>query len=73
MKKYIIPGIILAIVAFLALNAWSTYNSFVTIDQDVEAQWGKVQVQYQREWTLFPTLCAPCRAMPRMKARHTRM
>ena len=56
MKKYIIPGIILAIVAFLALNAWSTYNSFVTIDQDVEAQWGKVQVQYQRRMDLIPNL-----------------
>ncbi len=52
----VIPGIILAIVAFLALNAWSTYNSFVTIDQDVEAQWGKVQVQYQRRMDLIPNL-----------------
>lgn len=28
----------------------------MTIDQDVEAQWGKVQVQYQRRMDLIPNL-----------------
>ena len=34
----------------------STYNGLVTLEQEVDAQWAKVEVQYQRRLDLIPNL-----------------
>jgi LemA protein len=55
-KKYsgwIILGVILIVI--LALCG-TTYNSMVTLDQEVDQQWAKVEVQYQRRLDLIPNL-----------------
>ena len=56
MKKYIIIGVIvvLAIIAFV--SGRNTYNSMVTLEQDVDQSWAKVEVQYQRRMDLIPNL-----------------
>ncbi|MBD5175205.1 MAG: LemA family protein [Bacteroidales bacterium] len=56
MKKYIIIGVIVVLGIILFASGRSTYNSMVTLDQDVENQWAKVQVQYQRRLDLIPNL-----------------
>mgnify|MGYP001395023743 CR=1 FL=1 len=50
--------IILAIVVIVILGIVATYNSLVTLDQQVQAQWGQVQNVYQRRADLVPNLVA---------------
>lgn len=52
------PWIAVAIVVVLALFIGATYNSLVTLDQGVQAQWGQVQNVYQRRADLIPNLVA---------------
>ncbi|MDC8003124.1 LemA family protein [Aureisphaera galaxeae] len=53
MKKWI-P--IIAIAAILLLWGIPTYNSFVSLDEDVGAQWGNVESSYQRRADLIPNI-----------------
>lgn len=55
-KSLIIVGII--VIAIIALGGWyvSTRNGFVTLDENLQEQWGKVEVQYQRRLDLIPNL-----------------
>ncbi len=49
---------VLLIVVIPVLWLWATYNSLVTKDQKVEAQWANVESQYQRRADLIPNLVA---------------
>lgn len=55
-KSYIIIGIIVVLVLIAFFSGKSTYNSMMTLDQDVEQSWAQVQVQYQRRLDLIPNL-----------------
>ena len=55
-KSYIIIGIIVVLVLVAFFSGKSTYNSMMTLDQDVEQSWAQVQVQYQRRLDLIPNL-----------------
>lgn len=46
----------LAIVAVVALYVWVSYNSFISVNQAVDAQWAQVETQYQRRFDLIPNL-----------------
>ena len=50
--------IALAIVVVIAIAVGATYNSLVTLDQAVQAQWAQVENQYQRRADLVPNLVA---------------
>jgi len=50
--------IALAIVVIIAIAIGATYNSLVTLDQAVQAQWAQVENQYQRRADLVPNLVA---------------
>ncbi len=56
MKKYIVLGVIVLLVLLCGMSGCSTYNNFVTQTQDVDQQWAKVEVQYQRRMDLIPNL-----------------
>lgn len=58
MKKYIAIGVIVLLAIILFVSGRSTYNSMVSLDQDVEESWAKVQVQYQRRMDLIPNMVA---------------
>jgi len=58
MKKYIAIIIIAVLALILFFSGKSTYNSLVTLDQEVEQSWAKVEVQYQRRLDLIPNLQA---------------
>jgi LemA protein len=49
-------GVIVGLVVFVAAIFWSYYNSFVTKEQQVDAQWSQVETQYQRRFDLIPNL-----------------
>lgn len=55
-KSYII--LIIVIVAIIAVIGWfvSVRNSLVTLDENVNQAWAKVEVQYQRRFDLIPNL-----------------
>ncbi len=55
-KSLIIAGVV--ILAIILLGAWfvSSRNGFVKLDEDVQQQWSKVEVQYQRRLDLIPNL-----------------
>lgn len=50
--------IALAIGIIVAISMIASYNSLVTLDQSVQAQWGQVQNVYQRRADLVPNLVA---------------
>ena len=59
MKKFgCIIAIVIVVVVVLAIGGWlaGTYNSLVTKSQDIDAQWGQVETQYQRRFDLIPNL-----------------
>ena len=56
MKKFIIIGVIVILGLILFFSGKSSYNGFVSMDQSVEEQWAKVQVQYQRRMDLIPNI-----------------
>ena len=55
-KSTIIVAIIVLVI--ILLGGWyvSTRNGFVTLDENLQEQWGKVEVQYQRRLDLIPNL-----------------
>ncbi|ODJ52729.1 LemA family protein [Brochothrix thermosphacta] len=57
MKSWMKIGIIIvAILAVVAIPVVSTYNSLVTVQNDVEEQWANVDSKLQRRFDLIPNL-----------------
>ena len=57
MKKSVISiGIVVVLLVILLGGGCSTYNGLVTLEQEVDAAWAKVEVQYQRRLDLIPNL-----------------
>ncbi len=58
MKKsgIITLAIIALLVIILFVSGKSAYNSMVTLEQDVDEAWAKVEVQYQRRMDLIPNM-----------------
>jgi LemA protein len=48
--------VVLVVILIAAVGAIGTYNSLVTLDQKVQAQWGQVENVYQRRADLVPNL-----------------
>jgi len=46
----------LAIAVILIIWLWGSYNNFVVLSQNIDNQWSKVEVQYQRRIDLIPNL-----------------
>lgn len=55
-KRYLKIGIILLIILIPIIWYVATYNSLITMGNDVEAKWQQVEVQYQRRMDLIPNL-----------------
>lgn len=54
MKK--IYWVLLAVAVIIVGYFWTTYNSFVSLEQGVESAWANVETQYQRRSDLIPNL-----------------
>jgi len=61
MKKGTI--IILGVAVLLLLWGFSSYNKLVTLNEQADAQWAKVETQYQRRFDLIPNLVASVKAI----------
>ena len=48
--------VILVVVVLVVLYVWTGYNRFITMNEQVDAQWKQVEVQYQRRFDLIPNL-----------------
>ena len=61
MKK----GLIILIAVVVVLVAWgfSSYNGLVTLNESADAQWAKVETQYQRRFDLIPNLVNSVKAI----------
>ena len=55
-KKFIGIGIVAVLLVVILGGGCSTYNELVTLEQEVDATWAKVEVQYQRRLDLIPNL-----------------
>ena len=49
---------ILALFLLGGFSAMSSYNSFVSLEEGVDAEWSNVETQYQRRFDLIPNLVA---------------
>lgn len=49
-------GIIIAIVAVLAIGTMFSYNSLVTMNENVSGKWSRIETQLQRRADLIPNL-----------------
>ncbi len=57
MKKRSVTGIIIvAIVGVLAIYGFSSYNSLISSEAEVESQWATVESKLQRRYDLIPNL-----------------
>ncbi len=61
MKKTLIA--ILAVLAVLVVWGWGGYNNLITLNENADAQWAKVETQYQRRFDLIPNLVASVKAI----------
>jgi len=59
----------LAVVVILGGYAWTTYNSFVSLNTGVDGQWAQVETVYQRRFDLIPNLVASVKGI--MKQEQT--
>lgn len=57
----VVVGVLLLVVAIVAVSSIGVYNGLVDREQAVEAQWGNVQNVYQRRADLVPNLVATVR------------
>lgn len=48
--------IIIGILVVLIIWGFSSYNSLISLNETVDAQWAKVETQYQRRFDLIPNL-----------------
>ena len=55
-KKWIMLGVVGAIILIVAGLFIGTYNNFVTLNQAVKSEWSEVENQYQRQADLIPNL-----------------
>jgi len=57
-KRYVLGclGVLVIVVIIIVLSGVGTYNSLVSLDQKVKAQWGQVENVYQRRADLVPNL-----------------
>ncbi len=55
MKKYILLAVV-AVLLLLGVSMCGTYNGLVESEEGVNAQWTKVESQYQRRADLIPNL-----------------
>ncbi|MDP3763269.1 MAG: LemA family protein [bacterium] len=54
MKKSLI--VIVGVLAVLVIWGFSSYNTLISLNEQVDAQWAKVETQYQRRFDLIPNL-----------------
>src|SRR5262245_27989226 len=61
MNKGLIVAI--AVIAVVVIWGFSGYNSLVTLNENADAQWAKVETQYQRRFDLIPGLVNSVKAV----------
>lgn len=55
-KKWIIWGVVILLIIIVYVSLKNSYNSMVSLDEQVKAQWSQVENVYQRRADLIPNL-----------------
>jgi LemA protein len=55
-KGYMVIGIILAVIVLLCVMLMSSYNNFVTLEENVDQSYAQIENQLQRRLDLIPNL-----------------
>lgn len=55
---WIIFALLVFVGGYFLLNGKGTYNKMVTLQEEMDAQWGEVQITYQRRADLIPNVVA---------------
>jgi LemA protein len=55
-KGYLILGIILAVIVLFGISLMSSYNNFVTLEENVDQSYAQIENQLQRRLDLIPNL-----------------
>ncbi|MEH7492713.1 LemA family protein [Neobacillus niacini] len=55
-KGYMVLGVIIAIIVILGVMLMSSYNNFVTLDENVDQSYAQIENQLQRRLDLIPNL-----------------
>lgn len=61
-SQKIIVGV-LAVVVVIGVYVWTTYNSILVNNENVNTQWSQVEAQYQRRFDLVPNLVESVRGI----------
>ena len=61
MKKSVLA--LIAVAILLVIWVFSGYNSLVTLNENADIQWAKVETQYQRRFDLIPNLVNSVKAI----------
>ncbi len=52
----IILGALVGVMVLAGIYYWTTYNTLISLNEGVDAQWAQVESQYQRRFDLIPNL-----------------
>lgn len=55
-KPWVKWAVILGVIVVIGLWAGSTYNSLVSLNEQIDGQWAQVETSYQRRFDLIPQL-----------------
>lgn len=62
-KSLIFLLVVLVVVGGVVMWLITSYNSFITLNEDVNTKWSQVENQYQRRYELIPNLVATVEAL----------
>lgn len=66
-KGWIITIVVAALILIIIGWMWSTYNSLVAQDENVNQQWANVESQYQRRTDLIPNLVSTVKGVAKFE------
>ncbi len=55
-RSYVVVGVLLLVVAAIAMTLIGTYNRLVVATENIDGQWAQVEVQLTRRFDLIPNL-----------------
>lgn len=67
-KPFVKWAVILGVIVIIGLWAGGTYNSLVSLNEQIDGQWAQVETSYQRRFDLIPQLVNSTRGFFKQEA-----
>lgn len=65
----IVLGVVIALVLLVSFYVVGKYNSFVSLEQNINGKWSEVENQYQRQANLIPNLISVVSSSAKLETR----